>query len=210
MAPTAENSRLVRFAALAGMLGPVLFGAVLVSLTLLEYDFMRSLRWDPLLAATTDWPSGLSLGPYGGWMIAAFITGGLLLMLFALGLYRLFPASLGPAFLFIAGAGLMMLSSLTDPTYTSAPPTLHGQIHDAAYVLLGLGLLPGLFIMARQFGKRPEWHRHAALTWLVLALTLPTFIIKGFTFYIFLLAVLAWYELTAIRIWQLINVKSHP
>lgn len=205
---TAENARLLHFAALAGIVGPFLFGTMLVILTVLEYDFMRSLRWDPLLAATTDWPSGLSLGPDGGWMVATFILGGLLLVLFALGLRQLFPASLGPAFLFIAGIGLMTLSSLTDPTYTSAPPTLHGQIHDAAYVLLGLGLLPGLFILAIEFGRRPEWRRPARLTWLVLALTVPTFIIKEFTFYIFLLAVLAWYELTAMKIWRLIHNRT--
>jgi hypothetical protein len=198
----AKNLRLVRLAALAGMSGPLLFGAMLVLLTTLEYDFMRSLRWDPVLAATTDWPSGLSLGPYGGWMVASFILGGLLLMLFALGLRELFPASPGPACLLLAGIGLMALSSLTDPTYSSNPPTLHGQVHDAAYVLLGLGLLPGLFFMARAFSRRPEWRVHAWLTWMVLGLALPTFIIKEFTFYIFLLAILAWYELSAIKIWR--------
>ncbi len=205
MLPKVENARLVRFAALAGMIGPLLFGAMLVVLTVLEYDFMRSLRWDPIYAATTDWPSGLSLGPYGAWMIATFILSGLLLMLFALSLRQLFPKSPGPALLFISGIAVMLLSSLTDPTFRSTPATLYGEIHDAAYTLLGLSFLPGLIVLAWEFGKSAEWRLHARLTWLVAALTIPTFYIKGITFYIFLLSVLIWYELTALRIWQLLR-----
>ncbi len=195
---------LQKIAALAGMIGPLLFGEMLVILTWVEYDFMRSLRWHPLYAPTVDWPSGLALGPYGGWMIATFLVGGLLLMLFAVSLWQRFPASIGPKFLFVAGIGLMLLSSLTDPTFRSDPAvTWHGALHDLSYVLLGLGLLPGLFLMARQFSRHPNWRTQAWITWLVLALTVPTFIIKGITFYIFLFAVLAWYELIAIKIWKL-------
>ena len=198
---------LLKTASLAGMTGPVLFGATLLVLTLAEYDFMRSLGWHPLYAVTTDWPSGLSLGPYGGWMIAAFILAGLLLILFAVGLWQLFPKSLGPALLLVSGIAVVALSSLTDPTFRSTPATLHGQIHDAAYLLLGLSLFPGLFAMARAFGRLPDWHIHAWLTWGVLVLVIPTFIIKGITFYIFLLAVLCWYQLTAARIWRQIHSK---
>lgn len=195
---------LQKTAAIAGMIGPALFGAMLVILTWAEYDFMRSLRWHPLYAPTVDWPSGLALGPYGGWMIATFILGGLLLMLFAVSLWQRFPDSAGPKFLFVAGLGLMLLSSLTDPTFRSDPTvTWHGVLHDSAYVLLGLGLLPGLFLMARTFARQPGWQTQSRLTWLVLVLTVPTFIIKGIAFYVFLLSVLAWYQLIALRIWRL-------
>jgi hypothetical protein len=193
-----------RIAALAGMIGPVLFGGMLVILSVAEYDFMRSLRWHPLYAPTVDWPSGLALGPLGGWMIATFIIGGLLLMLFALSLWQLFPASLGPKLLLVTGIALMMLSFLTDPTFRSDPAvTWHGVLHDTAYALLGLSLLPGFFLMARAFGRQPGWQVYSRLTWLILALTVPTFIIKGIAFYIFLSSVLIWYELVAIQIWRL-------
>jgi hypothetical protein len=199
-------ARMLRLAALGGMIGPPLFAGMLLLLTTLEYDFMRSLRWDPIRAATTDWPSGLALGPYGVWMIATFLVSGLLLMFFALNLRALFPAGLGPGLLFISGLALMSLSSLTDPTYTGAPPfpTLHGQIHDAAYAVLGLSFLPGLVLLALEFRKRPEWRIHARITWLVLLLALPGFYIKGITFYAFLASVMCWYELTAVRIWRLL------
>src|SRR5712691_5172978 len=52
-------------AALAGTVGSVLFAGVLVILTFIEYDFMRSLGWEPLGLSHTDWPSVLALGPHG-------------------------------------------------------------------------------------------------------------------------------------------------
>src|SRR5437016_14308436 len=71
-------NRLTKLAALAGMIGPLLFGSVLLVLTVVEYDFMRSLGWEPLSVTTVVWPSGLALGPYGYVMTAAFLVNGLL------------------------------------------------------------------------------------------------------------------------------------
>src|ERR1043166_6350932 len=82
-----------KVAALAGTLGPALFGGVLVVLTLIEYDFMRSLGWEPLGVSNTDWPSGLALGPYGYVMTGAFLINGLFMELFAIGLLRALPAT---------------------------------------------------------------------------------------------------------------------
>jgi hypothetical protein len=58
-------NRVTKLAAMAGMIGPALFGSVLLVLTVIEYDFMRSLGWEPLSVTTVVWPSGLALGPYG-------------------------------------------------------------------------------------------------------------------------------------------------
>ena len=38
----------IGIAALAGMIGPIALAVALVSLSILEYDFMRSLRWHPM------------------------------------------------------------------------------------------------------------------------------------------------------------------
>ncbi len=62
---------MIKLAARAGILGPLLFGGVVTTLTILKYDFLLSLGWDPLYAPTFDWPSGLSLGKYGWIMICA-------------------------------------------------------------------------------------------------------------------------------------------
>jgi len=86
-------NRVTRLAALAGMIGPLLFGSVLLVLTVVEYDFMRTLGWEPLSVATVVWPSGLALGPYGYVMTAAFLVNGLLVVVFALGLGQTLPGT---------------------------------------------------------------------------------------------------------------------
>jgi len=78
-------------AALAGTVGSVLFGGVLIILTLIEYDFMRSLGAEPLGLSNTDWPSGLALGPHGYIMTAAFLSNGLFVIFFAVGLLQPSP-----------------------------------------------------------------------------------------------------------------------
>ena len=185
------------------MVGSVLFGAELLLLTILQYDFMRSLRWSPLVPI--DWPSGLALGPYGAWMTAGFVGGGLVLMLFALGVRQLFPQRVAPLLFFSAGIAMLMLCFPTDPTYRSTPITFHGILHDSAYVLLGITFVPGMILLARQFKHLPEWRTHARLTWWAVAIIVPSFILKGVGIYIFLLALLTWYGLTALKIWKLIK-----
>ena len=41
----------IRLAALAGTIGPLLFGSVLLVLTVIEYG------WEPLSLKTSEWPS---------------------------------------------------------------------------------------------------------------------------------------------------------
>ena len=71
-------NRVTKLAALAGTIGPLLFGSVLLVLTLIDYDFMGSLGWEPLSVTTSVWPSGLALGPYGRVMTVAFLVNSLL------------------------------------------------------------------------------------------------------------------------------------
>lgn len=195
----------IKIAALAGMIGPLLLGSVIVVLTWLEYDFLLSLRWHPLYATTIDWPSGLSLGPYGWVMISAFIFVGLLLACFALGLYWQLrtPTSVcqSPLLLFASAVAMMLLGFKTDPTYRTTPHTIPGLIHDSAFVLLGLTLLPAMFLLARAFQQVATWRHYACYTFITVLIIAPAFALKGIAFYIFLIGVLTWFELIAIRLW---------
>jgi hypothetical protein len=74
-------------AALAGMIGPVLFGGVLLALSVLEYDFMLGIGWRPVANPSGAWPSGLALGPYGLAQVVNFVVSGLLLAFFAIGVH---------------------------------------------------------------------------------------------------------------------------
>lgn len=186
------------------LIGPILFAAVLVTLTIVNYDFLLSLGWHPLYAPTFDWPSGLALGRFGWVMTLTFILTGLLMTLFARRLFldlKLTPASkLGTTLMALAGLFLATLAFTTDPTIRDYPATWHGRLHDLSFVLLGLTLFPAMIILGFAFRADPRWKNFAIYTWGTLALAGPAFFIKGAAFYVFLFAILVWNELAAIRL----------
>ncbi len=193
-------------AALAGMIGPLLLGGAIFGLTVLQYQFMRGLRWHPLWAPTTDWPSGLALGPYGALMVLSFLASGGLLAIFAAGLRQALGASSafgGPTLLMLAGIAMALLAFKIDPSYAGTPRTYHGEIHDLAFGLLGVSLLLGLVALSRQFARDPRWQRHARHTLMTGLLVVPAFIFKGLLFYLFLANTLLWIELVALQLRQL-------
>lgn len=186
------------------MVGPIVFGGVIVGLTIAQYEFMRGLRWHPLTAPTTDWPSGLALGPYGLVMNAAFVLSGGLLAFFALGLRRALQRSAasraGTLLLLFAGGAMALLALNVDPTYRDTPATWNGIAHDLAYGLLGVTFLPALLLLAAHFRREPRWRGHALPTLLTVLLVAPAFVFKGLMFYVFLVGALGWIEATAIRL----------
>ncbi len=186
------------------LLGPILFALVLITLTIVQYDFLRGLGWHPINDPTFDWPSGLALGPYGVVMTATFIISGLLIAILALRLKAdLKPAATsqaGSVLLVLSGLALASLAFTTDPTIRSTPATWHGRLHDLSFVLLGLTLFPSMIVLGFAFQQNKSWKRFSLYTWLTVACAIPAFILKGAAFYIFLLAILFWIETLA---WKL-------
>ncbi len=201
-----SSEQWIKLAARAGMIGPFLFGVVLIFLTILKYDFLLSLGWHPLLAPTFDWPSGLALGDYGWIMTSTFILSGFMMILFASGLRLSLPptrpALIGTLLVSFAGLALMGLAFTTDPTLTSTTRTWHGRLHDLSFVLLGLTLMPALIILGFAFRNADHWNNLSDYTRITVALALPTFWLKGAAFYVFMLAVLIWCEVVALRLSQ--------
>ena len=188
------------------LLGPILFAVVLATLTIVKYDFLLSLGWHPINDPTFDWPSGLALGPFGWIMTATFIISGLIMILFA---YRLFldlkpgtASKLGATLMAFAGLFLAALAFTTDPTIRDYPATWHGPLHDLSFVLLGLTLFPAMIVLGFAFRADERWKNLSAYTWGTLALAGPAFFIKGAAFYVFLLAILVWNEVAALRLNQ--------
>lgn len=186
------------------LLGPILFATVLTALTIIQYDFMRSLGWHPLNDPTFDWPSGLALGKYGFIMTATFIISGLLIVLLALRLKTdlgtAATSQAGSALLVLSGLALASLAFTTDPTIRTTPATWHGRLHDLSFVLLGFTLLPAMLILGKAFQGDPRWRGYGIYTWLTAAFAIPAFVIKGAAFYVFLFSVLLWNEIIA---WKL-------
>ena len=188
------------------LIGPVLFAVVLAALTVIEYDFLLSLGWHPIHDPTFDWPSGLALGKFGWVMTATFIVSGSLMTLFAVRLFLYLKRSrasrLGTTLMAFAGLFLAALAFTTDPTIRDTPATWHGRLHDLSFVLLGLTLFPAMIVLGFAFRADNRWKNLAFYTWGTLALAGPAFFIKGAAFYIFLLAILVWNEVAAIRLDQ--------
>jgi len=163
------NDRMRKAAVLAGTIGPILFGGVLIILTLMEFDFMRSLGWEPLGLSNTDWPSGLALGPHGHIMTAAFLINGLFVIFFAVGLPQALPSSrpsrAASILLLLAGVAMMGLASTTDPTIRTTPATLHGRIHDGCFVALGMTLFPSMLLFGWTFRRVRPWRSLSTYTW---------------------------------------------
>jgi hypothetical protein len=192
----------IRLAALAGIFGPFVLGSVIAVLTIVEREFMLSIGWR--LDAPLDWPSGLALGPYGWIMTLTFLLCGLLIILFASGLRLSLPsirlASISIWLLVLAGVGMIGLISPTDRTLPTSPRTWYGILHDASFVVIGLTLMPAMILLGFVFRRDEHWKNLAAYTWMTVALAVPTFWMKGFAFYVFLLAILVWCEAIAIRL----------
>ncbi len=206
-----RTRRSVRTAAWAGMVGPMLLGGTITTLTIVQRDFLRSLGWHPINAPTTDWPSGLALGPYGAAMTGTFIVSGGLLALFALGLHQAIDRAedrTGPVLLVVAGGATMLLAFRTDPSIGSTGRTVVGLIHDVAFGILGVSLLGALFTLARRFRQDPYWRGHALYTVVTALIVAPAFWFKGLMFYVFLMNILLWFELTAWRLWRVGMVKN--
>src|SRR3712207_4165683 len=159
---------MVRAAAVAGMAGPVIFVATLLGLTVVQYDFILGLGWRPLGDPAGAWPSGLALGPYGWVQILNFVVSGLLLTIFAVGLHLGVTdgrgSRIGPGLIFAAGIAMALMGFETDPIMRTTPRTLHGWIHDLAFVLFALALLAALFVLWHRLRKDPLWRNHASYT----------------------------------------------
>ncbi len=206
-----SHTRFIKLSALAGMVGPLWFGGVALGLTLVQVDFMRSLGWDPLRAPTLDWPSGLSLGPYGWLMTATFLLSGGLMVVFALGLRRVLTgenARRATALFTLAGLAMALLASPTDPTHRNTPATWHGVLHDVAFVMLGLALFAAMSLLGFVFRRDESWRGLSVYTWGTLALAAPTFFLKGLAFYTFLAAILIWSDLVALRLYRLAEERT--
>jgi hypothetical protein len=202
----AQRSTIIQAAAVAGVFGPVLFAAVLLALTAIEYDFMLGIGWRPLSDPAGAWPSGLALGPYGWVQVWSFVLSGFLLMVFAAGLHLGATdgrgSRVGPTLLFVAGTAMALMAFETDPIRRTGPRTLHGWIHDTAFVLFVLAVLPAFFFLWRRLSKDPRWRVHARYTLITGLLATLLLYLPGVAYYLILAVVLAWVSVTGGTLWK--------
>jgi hypothetical protein len=187
------------------MVGPALFALVAIALTVVQYDFMIGSGWRPLVDPAGAWPSGLALGPYGWAQSLSFAVLGLSLILFALGLHRGMADSsslrAGPALLLLSGVAMALLAFETDPIARTGPRTLHGWVHDLAFVLFVVSLAPSFFFLWWRMERDQLWRGYGRYTLITGLLAIPLLLLPGPTYYLSLALILAWLEVLAIRLW---------
>jgi hypothetical protein len=194
-----DRYHIVRRGALAGIAGPLIFTTVAVILTVAEYDFLRGLGWHPIRPTEVNWPSSTALGPYGWIQVANFLIFGLLMLVFAAGLWNAAKARgwsrVGPALVFVAGLALLILGFFK--TDRPGPESFSGIMHGVGFFLLLLSMLLAFFAFAWTWRRDPHWR---GLLWYSLAsggLLIAVFFILSsflgpFTIYLLLLLLFAW------------------
>ncbi len=97
---------------------------------------------------------------------------------------------------------MALMAFESDPIRRPGPRTLHGWIHDAAFVIFVVALLAALFFLWREMGRDPRWKAHARYTLLTGVCAALLLFLPGVAYYLFLLVVLFWFEVTAVRLWR--------
>jgi uncharacterized membrane protein YidH (DUF202 family) len=178
---------------------------VVLALTVLQYDFMLGIGWRPLRDPAGAWPSGLALGPYGWGQTLNFVISGILLAVFGAGLHigtkNGRGSWIGSASLIVAGGAMVLMGFETDPIRRAGPRTLHGLIHDLAFVLFVLALLLAFPFLWRRFRRDPAWRAHAPYTLATGVIATLSLFLPGVAYYLFIAVVLVWIGTTGVRLW---------
>jgi hypothetical protein len=68
--------------------------------------------------------------------------------------------------------------------------------------------MPAMILLGFAFRRDEHWANLSNYTWLTVALSVPTFALKGAAFYIFLLAVLVWSEIISFHLMYQVNESA--
>ena len=199
--------------ALAGSIGPVLFVAIAIVMTVLEWDFLHQLGWHLVQDSSVPYPSSTAMGPYGLLQTVNFIQVGLSVIAIAIGLWRMVQPRprVGLAFVFLAGVAIVLAMFTTDGS-TNTPTTWHGWIHGIAFLLMLFSTLLGAIALAIQLRNNAQWRGIARAAIGVPIVIIATLFLGGavkqaggLIGIISLLVIFGWYELLGLRLVSLIT-----
>ena len=196
--------------ALAGLVGPPLFAAIVLVVTALEWDFLHDLGWSaaPFDNPDPPWPSSTALGDYGFLQILNFLLLGLSVLALAVALFRFLDVrrKVGPSLLALTGAALCLSAIRADYGMVNGggPDTWNGFMHALAFTILLPAALASIFVLAAQFRGDEQWRslsRYSVIAGvLVLGGIVGTLAGGGSIFFwLFLAALLGWLMLVAAR-----------
>jgi hypothetical protein len=189
-----------RTAGLAGLvLAPFWYGVVLL-VTLLERDFMKSLGWSLTKENEVSWPSSLGRGDVGWLLSVDFVVTAVLIALFAAGFRHEFRRKVSGA-VATAGLGLCAIAVGMNAFVTDLegePSTWHGTLHNAGFLLFLLGMLIAYPASGLALRGNEDWRGWRLLGWtpvvLVLVVLGSGFLPGDVGFAVFLLLAWGWFS----------------
>jgi hypothetical protein len=195
------------------MLGPWVWTAIVLVLTVLEYDTLTGFGWTPGGSYGVNYPSSLALGQFGWAQMANFALLGLSLIGLAIALYRSvrpgWPAKVAPVLMGIAGFGFLLSVFPTDTGPPNAAATWHGEIHGIGFIVAFLPLVLSMFFFALSARGDSRWNGFgwigpvvgliALLAFVGLAAIMPASV-DQIPFYITLVALFAGISLIGFRL----------
>ena len=195
------------------MVGPWVWTAVVLVLTVLEYDTLTGFGWTPGGSYGVNYPSSLALGQFGWAQMLNFALLGLSLIGLAIALYRSVGpgrlAKVAPVLMGIAGFGFLLSVFPTDTGPPNAPATWHGAIHGIGFIVAFLPLVLSMFFLAVSARGDSRWNGYgwigplvgviALLAFFGLAAIMPASV-DQIPFYITLVALFAGISLIGFRL----------
>lgn len=167
---TSTQSALIRWAAMAGIAGPVLF-----TVGFLVQEQLRRGEYDPIREVV----SALAAGDRGWMQQLNFVALGVLTMVFAVGLHRGLPPGrtgiVGPAALFISGAA-NLLGTIFPLREDAAGATYDPGGHQIAGMLFFASSAVALIAMSRRCAADPRsrtFSRWILAAGVIMALSFP-------------------------------------
>jgi uncharacterized protein DUF998 len=210
-----------RALATGGATAPWLWTAIVILLTVLEYDTLTGFGWTPLSSHNVNYPSSLALGRFGWAQSVNFGLSGVLLIGLAVALYRSvrarWTARIAPVLMGISGFGFLISVFPTDHGPPNAPETWHGDIHIAGFIVFLFPLVLSMFFLALSFRGDSRWRGYvwfgpavgvlALIAFIGLAAVMPASV-DQIPFYLTLLVLFTGITVIALRVRSLAGVTE--
>jgi hypothetical membrane protein len=203
--PTGTRDYLLALLAACGMLGPALYIVTWTVAGLLYPGYNQLTQATSELSSKAAPPAAAAIANFGGYAL------GLLLIAFALGLYRGVRRS---RWLLIGAilVGLFGVVCVIQPFFPMDPGATslawQNVMHDAVYVISGVALIPGLLILSVAFAEDPSlrlyrWYTLITPLLILLAGVDVGLFPAGVPERLSTLALLIWFEVVAFRLLRL-------
>ena len=166
-----------------GLIAPPLFAGATVIVTLVDKSFVDDSEWSAVHRSEVGWPSVVMLGPNGGFVIAAFVTCGVLIIAFASALWLLVPDArllrVAALLLGAAGLALCLVAFRQDPLGSEGAASWHDRIHNAAYPVIPITGIVAAGLVWAGARRRAGWRRMARISLITVVVAAPAFLLTG-------------------------------